>query len=56
MFGSAVAGIGDVDGDGWPDLAVGAMMDQDVGLSAIGSLTVLLMQPNFTHPGSKALC
>jgi hypothetical protein len=30
-FGSATAGLGDVDGDGNPDLAVGARFDDDGG-------------------------
>ena len=34
LFGSAVAGIGDADGDGRGDLAVGAYFDDDGGINA----------------------
>jgi FG-GAP repeat len=46
-FGSAVAGIGDLDGDGIPDLAVGA--DQaDAGGSNRGAIWILFMKSNGT--------
>lgn len=34
LFGNAVAGIGDADGDGFDDLAVGAPFDDDAGTDA----------------------
>ena len=40
FFGSAAAGLGDVDGDGLPDLAVGAAGDDDGGLNR-GAVYVL---------------
>jgi hypothetical protein len=41
LFGSAVAGAGDVDGDGRPDLIVGSPGDNNTGLSASGSARVI---------------
>jgi len=37
FFGSAVAGVGDLDGNGVPDLAVGAERDDDGGQAYFGS-------------------
>ena len=45
LFGSAVTGLGDIDGDGVPDLAVGAPGDDDGG-SGRGAAWVLLLDPN----------
>lgn len=42
-FGASVAGLGDVDGDGVPDLAVGAYMDKDYQAGG-GAVYVLLLQ------------
>ena len=42
-FGASVAGMGDVDGDGVPDLAVGAYMDKDV-VAGGGAVYILLLQ------------
>lgn len=42
-FGTSVAGLGDVDGDGVPDLAVGAYMDKDYQPGG-GAVYVLLLQ------------
>ncbi|MFN3255495.1 MAG: LamG-like jellyroll fold domain-containing protein [Ilumatobacter sp.] len=47
LFGSSLAGIGDLDGDGTPDLAVGAYGDDDGGTDR-GAVYVLLMNPNGT--------
>jgi hypothetical protein len=46
-FGSAVAGIGDLDGDGIPDLAVGAE-EFDAGGSNRGAIWILFMNRNGT--------
>ena len=42
FFGDAVAGPGDVDGDGVPDLAVGARLDDDGGFNA-GAVWILFL-------------
>lgn len=42
-FGASVAGLGDVDGDGVPDLAVGAYLDRDFQAGG-GAVYVLLLQ------------
>jgi len=44
-FGSAVAGIGDLDGDGIYDIAVGAPFDDDGGKNR-GALWILFLQAN----------
>ena len=40
-FGSSVAGPGDVTGDGWPDLVIGAIGDAPQGLRNAGRLIVV---------------
>lgn len=48
-FGSAVAGIGDLDGDGIGDLAVGAPWDEDGDTQiARGAVWILFMNPDLT--------
>ena len=44
VFGLSVAAVGDLNGDGTPDLAVGAPLDDDGG-SAKGAIWVLFMDP-----------
>ena len=46
-FGHGCAGIGDLNGDGVPDLAVGARGDADGGLAA-GALWILFLRSNGT--------
>ncbi|MEY2795155.1 MAG: hypothetical protein RIR10_871 [Planctomycetota bacterium] len=46
-FGRACTGIGDVDGDGVPDIAVGSRSDQDGGTDA-GAVYVVLMNRDLT--------
>ncbi len=46
-FGSAVAGIGDLDGDGVLDLAVGAPLDDDGGLNR-GAIWILFLETDGT--------
>ena len=46
-FGNAVAGIGDIDGDGIPDIIVGAYRDSDGG-TARGAAYVLMLNANGT--------
>jgi uncharacterized repeat protein (TIGR01451 family) len=48
-FGSSVAGLGDLDGDGVADLAVGAPHDDDGGAGVVadrGAIWVLLLNPD----------
>ena len=45
LFGCSVAGIGDLDDDGVPDLAVGAYGDDDDNASS-GAVWILFMDPN----------
>ncbi len=46
-FGSSAAALGDLDGDGAPDMAVGAIGD-DVSGSAAGAVHVLFLNPDGT--------
>ncbi len=53
-FGSAVAGIGDLNGDGVPDLAVGANQDSDGG-SNRGAVWILFMNTDGTVNSSEKI-
>jgi len=53
-FGSAVAGIGDLNGDGVPDLAVGANQDSDGG-SNRGAVWILFMNTDGTVDSSEKI-
>ena len=44
QFGNAVVGLGDLDGDGSKDMAVGANLDND-GNAGAGAVWVLFMSP-----------
>ena len=54
MFGSAVAGLGDVDGDGVLDLAVGVMNDSDGGLAS-GAVWLLALRADGSVRAGKKL-
>ncbi|HEY2414659.1 MAG TPA: FG-GAP-like repeat-containing protein [Pirellulaceae bacterium] len=56
LFGTSVASLGDLDGDGVPDLAVGATGDSTGGsFSARGAVYVLFMNSNGTVRSSVKL-
>ena len=54
LFGASVAGIGDADGDGIVDLAVGAMFDDDGGSSA-GGLFIIFLDTDANVKGAQKL-
>lgn len=54
QFGSAVAGIGDLNGDGFQDIAVGAPLDDDGG-DERGALYILFMNGNGTVASSSKI-
>jgi hypothetical protein len=53
-FGRACTGLGDVDGDGVPDIAVGSRSDQDGGTDA-GAVYVVLMNRDLTPKSALKL-
>ena len=54
LFGFSLAGLGDVDGDGVSDLAVGAYLDDDGGLNN-GAVYVLFLNANGTVKASQKI-
>ncbi len=53
-FGGALAGIGDLDGDGTNDLAVGASQDDDGGLDR-GAVWILFLNPDGTVDATRKI-
>ena len=53
-FGSSVSSIGDLDGDGTTDLAVGAMCDSD-GITGAGALWILFMNRDGTVKSNQKI-
>ena len=53
-FGSSVASVGDYNGDGIPDLAVGAYGDDDGG-SVAGAVYILFMTTSGTVSGVQKI-
>ncbi len=53
-FGSALAALGDLDGNGTPDLAAGAPLDDDGG-SGRGALWILLLRPDGFVTGQQKI-
>lgn len=53
-FGRACTGIGDIDGDGIPDIAVGSRSDQDGGTDA-GAVYVVLMNRDLTPKAASKI-
>src|SRR5262245_49497883 len=54
FFGSGLARLGDLDGDGVPDIAVGAHRDDDGGLNQ-GSLWILFLKSDGTVKGQQKI-
>lgn len=53
-FGRACTGLGDIDGDGVPDIAVGSRSDQDGGTDA-GAVYIVLMNRDLTPKAATKL-
>ena len=53
-FGSSIANLGDLDGDGVPDLAVGSLLD-DAGGSDRGAVHILFLNDNGTVKSSTKI-
>jgi hypothetical protein len=53
-FGRCLAALGDLDGDGTPDLAVGASGDDD-GATDSGAVWILFLHPNGTVKGHQKI-
>ena len=52
LFGHSLAGIGDLDGDGKPDLAIGSKLDDDGG-SNRGAVWILFLEPDSLNGSSQ---
>ncbi len=48
VFGRSIANLGDLDGDGVIDIAVGAAGDDDGGSDALGAVWILFLRPDGT--------
>lgn len=46
MFGWSIANLGDLDGDGSPEIAVGSWLDDDGGTNDQGAIYVLFLKPD----------
>jgi hypothetical protein len=55
QFGSSVAAVGDLDGDGIEDLAVGSMADPDGGFR-VGAVWILFLDANGTVKTQQKIC
>ncbi len=53
-FGRSVSGLGDLDGDGAPDLAVGAPLDNDGGLDS-GAVWIVFLNADGTVKGEQKI-
>ncbi len=54
-FGSSVAAIGDHDGDGYADVAVGAMGDHGLEADQTGAVWILFLNPDGTVKGHQKI-
>jgi len=55
VFGEFIASIGDIDGDGIPDIAVGAQRDDDGSITDSGAVYIMFMNSNRTAKGYQKI-